>query len=264
MINYNLEELLSREVIKRIFDIFNHQSKEVRLVGGCVRDALLSRSSTDLDFAANFEPKEIINILNRNEIFYEDFALHYGSIVMNINDSKIHITSLREDINQVGRHTNIIYTDNWKKDSARRDFSVNALYLSNDGVVFDYFNGKEDIEKKQIKYIGDIEKRIQEDYLRIFRYYRFLGLFENPSVQNEYEEIHNKYTSYCFDYLSNDIIRQEILKMFNMPYPLNCFFYSHQTLQKFKWVEIIKEHFIRTKYDVGLNKCLNKIDKIIN
>ena len=64
--------------------------------------------------------------------------------------------------------------------------------------------------------------------------------------------------------LTNDVIRQEILKMFNMPFPLNCFYTSHQTLQKFKWVEIVKEHFIRTKYDLGLNKCLNKIDNLIN
>ena len=64
--------------------------------------------------------------------------------------------------------------------------------------------------------------------------------------------------------LTNDVIRQEILKMFNMPFPLNCFYTSHQTLQKFKWVEIVKEHFIRTKYDLGLNKCLDRIDNLIN
>ena len=264
MTNYNLEELLSREIIKRIFDIFNHQSKEVRLVGGCVRDALLSRKSKDLDFAANFEPKEIIEVLRRNEILYEDFAFQYGSIVTYINDLKIHVTSLREDINQIGRHTNIIYTDDWKKDSARRDFSINALYFSSEGIVFDYFNGKEDIEKKQIRYIGDIEKRIQEDYLRIFRYYRFLGLFKKSNVQNEYEEIHNKYISNSFNYLSNDVVRQEILKMFKTPYPLNCFFMDIKKNIKRAWVNIVNDHFLKAKYEIGINKCLNKIDLLIN
>ena len=73
-----------------------------------------------------------------------------------------------------------------------------------------------------------------------------------------------RYIHESLNVLTNDIIRQEILKMFNMPYPLNCFYEPNQKQLKFKWVEIIKEHFIRTNYELGLNKCLNKIDKIIN
>jgi len=264
MINSNLEELLNRKAIKRVFDIFNHQSKEVRLVGGCVRDALLSRKTNDLDFAANFEPKEIISILTKNNILYEDFAYEYGSIIAHVNDIKIQITSLREDINQIGRHTNIIYTESWKKDSARRDFSMNALYLSNEGKVLDYFNGKEDIEKKQIRYIGDIQKRIQEDYLRILRYYRFLGLFDKPNVQKEYEPIHYNFIANSFNHLSNDIIRNEILKMFKTPYPLNCFFNDIKTNTKREWVNIINRHFLKCNYELGINKCLNKIEFLIN
>ena len=264
MIKYNLNELLNKEVIKKIFDIFNNELKEVRLVGGCVRDALLYRKSKDLDFATNFEPQEIVNILRRNEIFYEDFAYQYGSIVSYVNNTKIQITSLREDFNQVGRHTDINYTQDWKKDSARRDFSMNAIYLSSNGKVHDYFNGKKDIEKKLIRYIGNVESRIREDYLRIFRYYRFLGLFDFPIIKKEYEVIHNKYIFHSFHHLSDDIIRQEILKMFKTPYPLNCFFINAKNKIKREWVDIINKHFLKNNYEIGINKCLNKINFLIN
>ena len=172
MTNYNFEGLLNKQVVKRVFNMFNHGSKEVRLVGGCVRDAFLSIKSNDLDFAANFEPKEIINILGKNDILYEDFAYQYGSILAYINDIKIQITSLREDTNQIGRHTNIIYTEDWKKDSERRDFTINAIYLDINGKIFDPQSGIIDLKNRSIKFIGDPQKRIQEDYLRIVRFIR--------------------------------------------------------------------------------------------
>ena len=264
MFSYSINKLLNKSSIKFLFDIFEREQKEIKLVGGCVRDAILSRETKDLDIAARCEPNEIIAVLNKHEIEFEDYAYQYGSIIAYIEDEKIQITSLREDINQVGRHTNIIYTNNWKKDSLRRDFSMNALYLSSEGDIEDYYNGQKDIEEKRISFIGNIEERLQEDYLRIYRYFRFLGLFDESNILNEYEKILNDHILHSFNYLSNEIIRQEILKMFNMPYPLNCFYQSHQTQLKFKWIEIVKEHFIKTNYELGLNKCLNKIDNIIN
>ena len=112
--------------------------------------------------------------------------------------------------------------------------------------------------------IHEIEDRIKEDYLRIYRYFRFLGLFDLPSINFEDQQIVEKYIHESLLVLTNDVIRQEVLKMFNMSYPLNCFYQSNQNQVKYKWVEIIKEHFIRTNYELGLYKCLNKIDNIIN
>ena len=82
-----------------------------------------------------------------------------------------------------------------------------------------------------------------------------------PSINFEDQQIVEKYIHESLIVLTNDVIRQEVLKMFNMSYPLNCFYQSHV---KFKWVEILKERFIKTKYELGLKKCLNKIDNIIN
>ena len=264
MNNYSTASLLNKREVKKIFSIFESESKELRLVGGCIRDAILKKETRDIDIAANVQPDEILRILKKNQIRYEDFAYKYGSITAIVNDNKFQITALREDINQVGRHTNIIFTDDWKKDARRRDFTFNAIYLSSDGTINDYFNGQKDIKEKKIKFIGNIEQRIQEDYLRIFRYYRFLGIFNMPIIIEDYEEIFKKHYLEAYNFLSNDILRQEILKMFNMPFSINCFFKDFKTREKRQWLTLTKERFIKTEYQLGLNKCLNKIDLLIN
>ena len=262
--NNNVTDLLNTDHIKLLFSIFEKNNADIRLVGGCIRDSLISREVKDIDTATKIEPQEVLNLLQNNNIEYDDFAIQYGSIISYPLNKKVQITTLREDINQLGRHTNVIYTTDWKKDAARRDFTFNALYLGGNNKLYDYYDGLSHLKEKKIKFIGEIEDRIKEDYLRIYRYFRFLGLFEIPKVTLSDQKIVEKYIHESLSILTNDVIRQEILKMFNMPYTLNCFYTSHQNQQKFKWVEIIKEHFIRTKYELGLNKCLNKIDNLIN
>ena len=253
--------LLETDHVKFLFSIFKNYNSELRLVGGSIRDVLINREIGDIDSATSLEPNEVLDLLKKNNIEYDDFAIRYGSIIAYPKNKKIQITSLREDINQLGRHTLVLYTKDWKKDAARRDFTFNALYLGEDFKIYDYYNGQKDLEAKTIKFIGEIEDRIKEDYLRIYRYFRFLGLFDLPLINNKTQKIVEKYIHESLAVLTNDVMRQEVLKMLNMPYPLNCFYQSHV---KFKWVEILKEHFIKTNYELGLKKCLNKIDNIIN
>jgi len=261
MSNNKINTLIDKEHIKILFSIFKNQNAEIRLVGGSIRDFLMNREIADIDSATDLEPNEVLQLLKEHKIEYDDYAIRYGSIIAYPNNKKIQITSLREDINQLGRHTSVLFTKDWKKDAARRDFTFNALYLGEDSKLYDYYNGQEDLQAKVIKFIGEIEDRIKEDYLRIYRYFRFLGLFDLPLIDKKTQSIVEKYIHESLAVLTNDVIRQEVLKMFNMPFPLNCFYRSNV---KFKWVEIVKEHFIKTKYDLGLNKCLNKIDNIIN
>ncbi len=256
-----INTLIGEEHIQTLFSIFKNQNTQLRLVGGSIRDVLLNREIRDIDSATTLKPKAVLELLKKNKIEYDDFAIRYGSIIAYPNNKKIQITSLREDINQLGRHTSVLFTKDWKKDAARRDFTFNALYLGADCKLYDYYNGQQDLNSKLIKFIGEIEDRIKEDYLRIYRYFRFLGLFDLPLINKKTQIIVEKYIHESLAVLTNDVIRQEVLKMFNMPYPLNCFYQSHV---KFKWVEILKEHFIRTNYELGLKKCLNKIDNIIN
>ena len=261
MSNNKINDLVDVEHIKILFSIFKNKNAEFRLVGGCIRDILLNREIGDIDSATLLEPNDVLKLLEENNIEYDDFAIRYGSVIAYPNNKKIQITSLREDINQLGRHTSVLFTKDWKKDAARRDFTFNALYLDENCNLYDYYNGQKDLQAKTIKFIGEIEDRIKEDYLRIYRYFRFLGLFDLPLINTKTQTIVEKYIHESLAVLTNDVIRQEVLKMFNMPYPLNCFYQSHV---KFKWVEILKEHFIKTNYELGLKKCLNKIDNIIN
>ena len=259
-----LSNLLNQKSIKTLFKTFDDNSNKISLVGGCVRDAFFNKISKDIDVAANIVPDEILKILNKNNIKYDDYAYKYGSITAFIEGQKFQITCLREDIEPIGRHTNIIFTDDLKKDAARRDFTINSMYLSHSGQLEDFYNGEKDLKNNTLRFLGEIEKSIQQDYLRIFRYYRFLGVFENPNIINKYDEILFEYIHKSFNYLSNDLIRQEILKMFKTSFPLNCFLNKKNFSKKKYWIKLVKQHFTKTGYDIGLNKCLNKIDLLTN
>ena len=201
MNNNSTNSLLNKKEVQNIISIFKKNNAEIRLVGGCVRNSILKKETNDIDCAVNIKPDTIISILRKNNIKFDDFAKKYGLISTNINNLKFEIASLRKDVNQQGRHTEIIYTNDWSVDAARRDFTINAIYLTREGKIIDYFDGIRDIQNKKIKFIGEIEKRISEDYLRIFRYYRFLGIFQKPTVQDYYENILRKYLSKSFKYI---------------------------------------------------------------
>ncbi len=124
--------LLETDHVKFLFSIFKNYNSELRLVGGSIRDVLINREIGDIDSATSLEPNEVLDLLKKNNIEYDDFAIRYGSIIAYPKNKKIQITSLREDINQLGRHTSVLYTKDWKKDAARRDFTFNALYLGED------------------------------------------------------------------------------------------------------------------------------------
>ena len=142
MNTFSIDNLLNRRSVKSLFSLFDDKKGEIRLVGGCVRDTLLNRDIKDIDAGTTIELSELMKILKKKNLKYEDYAYRYGSIIVYLNDEKIQITKLREDIKQMGRHTDIFFTNNWEKDALRRDFTFNAIYLSFDGKIFDYFNGQ--------------------------------------------------------------------------------------------------------------------------
>ena len=262
MTKYHIDSLLNISEVGNIINIFAKHDIELRLVGGCIRNTILQREIKDIDFAANKEPDIVINVLKKSDIHYKDFAKNFGSIIVFLNDRKFEITSLRKDINQKGRNTEVIYTKDWHEDATRRDFTMNALYLTQQGEIIDYFDGLEDLENNRIKFIGQIEKRITEDFLRIFRYYRFLGLFEYPKILDGYEKILNENFLKTFDYVPKELIRSEILKMLKNPFPLNSFANPSSLKKKTYWLEMTRQHFLEINYKLGLNKCLNLVEKL--
>ena len=156
--------------VKIIFKIFD---SEIRLVGGAVRDLLLQKKVSDFDFATKFLPQEIIKILEKNKIKAVPTGIKYGTITAVIKGRNFEITTLRKDNETDGRYCDPEFVDDFALDAARRDFTINALFLDAEGLVYDYFDGISDLKNKKVKFIGDANQRIKEDYLRILRFFRF-------------------------------------------------------------------------------------------
>jgi len=187
-IKNNIKKLSVTPSVKKIFEAINSHSSEseIRYVGGCLRKILNNEKVDDIDLATNLNPLEVSEILKKNNINFYESGIEHGTITAIIDDHKFEITSLREDIFTDGRHAKVKFSKDWKKDAARRDFTINSIYADLNGNLFDPYNGKKDIERGQVNFIGNPEIRIKEDYLRILRYIRF---FINYSKQPHKEEI---------------------------------------------------------------------------
>ena len=160
---------------QKIFFCLNEIGREsnIRFVGGCVRKALLGETIDDIDLATSLEPNEVKKKLEESNIKVVDTGISHGTVTAILNHKKFEITSLRKDINTDGRHAKVEFTTDWEQDALRRDFTINAIYADIEGRIFDPLNGILDLKKGEIKFIGSAEERIQEDYLRILRYFRF-------------------------------------------------------------------------------------------
>ena len=163
--------------IKKLFNILEKGKKKdsqvAMFVGGCVRKFLTDESIDDIDIASIFSPKELKEKFKNSEFKIIDTGIEHGSVTIILNASKFEITTLRKDVKTDGRHAEISFTDDWKQDSERRDFTINAIYMDRRGKIYDPQNGKYDLKKRIIKFIGEPTLRIEEDYLRIIRFIRF-------------------------------------------------------------------------------------------
>ena len=162
-----------RFVFKTIQKDLPKKPKVAMFVGGCVRKFILNEEIDDIDIATTLTTNQIKEKFEQTKFKVVDSGVKHGTVTLISNKLKIEITTLRKDIKTDGRHAEIEYTENWKEDSERRDFTVNAIYLDIDGNIFDPQLGVSDLKNKVIKFIGDPQKRIEEDYLRIIRYIRF-------------------------------------------------------------------------------------------
>ena len=127
----------------------------------------------------------ITKALKNKDIKYYESGIEHGTITALINNIKFEITSLRKDIDTDGRHAKVEFSDNWKEDASRRDFTINSIYADIEGNLFDPFDGKKDLENRKIL-IFELEKRIKEDYLRIIRYIRFYLNYSKNKPRRKY------------------------------------------------------------------------------
>ena len=168
-------DLKNNKGVNKIFGAINNynETSEIRYVGGCVRKILNDEKTDDIDLATNLTPDQVKQCLEKNQIKFFETGIEHGTITAVIDDQNFEITTLRKDVKTDGRHAVVEYTTNWKEDSLRRDFSINSIYSDLDGNLYDPNSGHKDLNVGIIKFIGDPETRIKEDYLRIIRYLRF-------------------------------------------------------------------------------------------
>ena len=169
------QDLKNNKGVYKIFGAINNynETSEIRYVGGCVRKILNDEKTDDIDLATNLTPDQVKQCLDKNQIKFFETGIEHGTITAVIDDRNFEITTLRKDVKTDGRHAVVEYTTNWKEDSLRRDFSINSIYSDLDGNLYDPNSGHKDLNVGIIKFIGDPETRIKEDYLRIIRYLRF-------------------------------------------------------------------------------------------
>ena len=175
-------EIAKTTKVSDLFKVISNYNdlSEIRYVGGCVRKILNNEKFDDIDLATNLKPDEVKECLENNNIDFFETGIDHGTITARIDEKNFEITSLRKDVSTDGRRAVVEFTNEWTEDALRRDFTINSIYADKEGNLFDPNDGVKDLENGKIEFIGDPEKRVKEDNLRILRYVRF---FLNYSKQ---------------------------------------------------------------------------------
>lgn len=205
--------------VRQIVDALNISPFETKLVGGAVRDALLSRQTKDLDFATTASPDEVIHVITDVGLKPQTMGIAFGTVACSLPSGyTLEITQLRRDIEPDGRHTKIQAINNWREDAKRRDFTMNALYADLDGTLYDPLGtGFSDVNAGRVSFIGNAHGRIQEDYLRILRFYRFQAHFGlQPANKRDLQAITDNLSG--LRKVSRERIKSELHSIFKGPY----------------------------------------------
>jgi poly(A) polymerase len=189
-----------------------------RFVGGAVRNALLNRPVSDIDIAVPIPPEETLARLTAANIKAIPTGIDHGTITAVIGECVFEVTSLRRDIETDGRHAVVRFTDDWTEDAGRRDFTMNALYAGADGAIFDYVGGVPDLMAGRVRFVGDADARIAEDYLRILRLFRFHAWYGKGEIENTALRAAAR-AKQGLAQLSGERIAKELLRLLECPGP---------------------------------------------
>lgn len=218
---------LRESATQKVMAALSKQGKPARFVGGCVRDALLGRKIQDIDIATQHPPSSVMGLLEAAGIKAIPTGIDHGTVTAVCETKTFEITTLRSDIKTDGRHAEVVFCEDWLEDAHRRDFTFNAMTADLQGVVYDPFDGFTDLKAGRVRFVGQAEERIKEDYLRLLRFFRFnahfgKGLPDRASLQA------------CsalragIDGLSGERIAQEFLRLLEAPHPA-------------KWISLMKK-----------------------
>jgi poly(A) polymerase len=202
--------------VARLLGALNRDGEEARAVGGAVRNALLRLPVGEIDVATTAVPEEVTRRVEAAGWKAVPTGIEHGTVTVVINGHPFEVTTLRQDIETFGRRARVMFGRDWRADAERRDFTINALSASADGTVFDYVGGLDDIAARRVRFIGDPNQRIAEDYLRVLRFFRFHAFFADgpPDADGLLACIRARSG---LDTLSRERVRMELLKLFVAP-----------------------------------------------
>ena len=204
------------EKLARLLDVLDRDGEEARVVGGAVRNALIDAPVHEVDVATTAVPEEVVRRAKSAGFKPVPTGIDHGTVTVVVDKHPFEVTSLRTDVETFGRHAKVAFGRDWREDALRRDFTMNALSASRDGTVHDYTTGLADLEARRVRFIGDARRRIEEDYLRILRFFRFHAAYGHGHPDAEG-------LAACIDeregleQLSRERVRMEMMKLLVAP-----------------------------------------------
>jgi poly(A) polymerase len=212
----------ARKGMRPLLAALDAEAGATRYVGGCVRDTLLGLPVRDVDLATRLAPEAVMERLEAAGIKSVPTGIAHGTVTAVIGGAPVEVTTLRRDVSTDGRRATIAYTDDWKEDAARRDFTINAFSADpSTGEIYDYFDGLADLDARRVRFIGDPLTRIAEDHLRILRFFRFHARFggeeADPAALEACAARANDLMA-----LSRERIADELLKLLGLAEPVGA------------------------------------------
>ena len=206
---------------RKVVEALSADGADVRFVGGCVRDALLGRESSDIDLSTPDRPEQVVTLLARAGIETHTVprGIEHGTVTALAGGKRHEITTLRRDEQTDGRHAEVAFTDDWETDAARRDFTINAMSMTPDGTLHDYFGGQADLTAGRVRFVGDPATRIAEDHLRLLRFFRIFAWYGRGAADAAALAACAK-AAHTIPTLSGERVQSEMLKLLEARNPL--------------------------------------------
>ena len=221
-----MKKNLMTPALKELFGLLDGQ---VYFVGGAVRDVLMARSVHDIDLTTPLTPAQVQDYLKNTDIHIHPTGIEHGTLTLVLSDKKtVEITSFRCDVETNGRRAKVAFGKDIRQDAFRRDFTINALYMDANGQILDFVGGLKDLKKRRLRFIGEPEKRIKEDALRILRYFRFYAQLDIKKADLSAIKACRQGRS-LLDVLSKERIRDEVFKLLATKNPQKALHFMART-----------------------------------
>jgi poly(A) polymerase len=209
---------LGEGALPELLAVLDSQGEEARVVGGAVRNALLGLPAQEIDVATTAVPQEVVHRVQTAGFKPVPTGIEHGTVTVVVDKMPFEVTTLRRDVETDGRHAKVAFGRDWRADAERRDFTINAFSATSDGTVYDYVGGLADLKARRVRFIGDPKQRIEEDFLRILRFFRFHAAYGTSDHPDREGLVACITCRAGLDTLSRERVRMELMKLMVAPH----------------------------------------------